>query len=171
MSRAFMKEADESAGIENLPDRPQSDQPNYVTAEGLHALEERVAELAQRRRALSSEETLASRQELSIVERDLRYYEERVKRAICIEPDHQPSDRVHFGATVRVCDDDEAEQVFRIVGEDEADVAKGKISWTSPLAQALLNRSVGDVVVWRRPAGDKELQILEITPLGRQRPA
>jgi transcription elongation GreA/GreB family factor len=51
---------------------------------------------------------------------------------------------------------------FTIVGEDEADVAQGKISWVSPLAKALLNARVGDVVTWRRPVGDKELQILSI---------
>ncbi|MND03721.1 Transcription elongation factor GreA [compost metagenome] len=48
---------------------------------------------------------------------------------------------------------------FTIVGEDEADVVKNRISWVSPLASALLNRSAGDVITWRRPAGDMELEI------------
>lgn len=166
MSRAFMKEADESARIETLPDRPHSDQPNYVTRNGLRELESHVAELAARRRALAGQDTLDSQQELSIVERDLRYYEERVKRAILVDAENQPRDRVHFGACVRVRDDSGAESRFAIVGEDEADAAHGKISWASPLAAALLNRAVGDVVIWRRPAGDKELEIIEIVSDG-----
>lgn len=162
MSRAFMKEADESAKAETLPDRPHSPHPNYVTRSGLRQLELRVAELSKRRRQLSGQETLGGRQELSIVERDLRYYEERVKRAILVTAENQPHDRVHFGASVRVREDSGDESQFTIVGEDEADAAQGRISWVSPLATALLNRSVGDVVTWRRPAGDKELEVVEI---------
>lgn len=163
MSRAFIKEADESDRIETLPDRPQSIHPNYMTSTGLRQLESRVAELTSRRRQLSTLETLGSRQELSNVERDLRFYEERVKRAILVDAENQPLDRVHFGASVRVREDSGAETCFSIVGEDEADAAHGKISWVSPLATALLNRSVGDYVTWPRPAGDKELEIVEIT--------
>ncbi len=162
MSRAFMKEADESSRVETLPDRPQSPHPNYVTPKGLQQLESQVADLTQRRRALAGQDTLDSRQELSIVERDLRYFEERVKRAILVEPDDQPIDRVHFGARVRVRDETDAESWYMIVGEDEADASHGKISWVSPLAAALLNRSVGETVIWRRPAGDRELEILEV---------
>lgn len=166
MSRAFMKDADESARVETLPDRPHSDQPNYVTRNGLHLLESHVAELTSRRRELVSRDSLDSRQELSIVERDLRYYEERVKRAIVVDAENQPSGRVHFGARVRVRDDSGAESSFAIVGEDEADAAHGKISWASPLAAALMNRAVGETVVWHRPAGDKELEIIEIVAGG-----
>lgn len=167
MSRAFMKEADESARIETLPDRPQSTFPNYVTRTGLQQLEARVAELAARRKVLSDLETLYSRQELSIIARDLRYYEERVKRAILIDPENQPVDRVHFGARVRVRDETDAESWFAIVGEDEADAGQHKISWISPLASALLNRRIGESVTWHRPAGDKELEIIEIDRAGQ----
>lgn len=157
-----MKDADESDRIETLPDRPQSPHPNYVTPSGLRQLESQVAELTNRRRELACQDTLDSRQQLSIVERDLRYFEERVKRAILVESENQPADRVHFGARVRVRDEQDAESWFVIVGEDEADAARGLISWVSPLASALLNRVVGESVIWRRPAGDKELEILDV---------
>jgi transcription elongation GreA/GreB family factor len=49
-----------------------------------------------------------------------------------------------------------------IVGEDEADATQGRISWVSPLANALMNAQVGDVVSWKRPVGDKELEVLSI---------
>lgn len=166
MSRAFVKEGDESALVEKLPDRPQSEYPNYVTIAGLHALEAHVADLAGRRRMLIGQDSLESRQELSVVERDLRYYEERVKRAILVEPDNQPQDRVHFGARVTVRDEGDNDRVFNIVGEDEADAAHGKISWVSPLAKALLNCAAGDTVTWHRPVGDIDLEIVEIAALG-----
>lgn len=162
MSRAFMKEADESTRIEMLPDRLQSIHPNYVTSTGLRELELRVAELAARRKLLSGQDTLGDRQELSVVERDLRFYEERVKRAILVDAENKPIDRVHFGASVRVRDDSGTESCFSIVGEDEADASQGKISWVSPLATALMNQSLGDYATWHRPAGDKELEIVEI---------
>jgi transcription elongation GreA/GreB family factor len=96
------------------------------------------------------------------VERDLRYFQDRLESAILVNPDIQPADRVHFGATVHVVDEQENRHVFQIVGEDEADVAHGKISWFSPLSKALLDARVGDVVTWRRPAGDMELEVVAI---------
>ena len=57
---------------------------------------------------------------------------------------------------------DDQERRFTIVGEDEADPSAGKISWVSPLARVLVGASVGDTVVWKRPAGDKNLEITKI---------
>jgi len=162
VSRAFVKDSDETARAEELPERPQSPHVNYVTPPGLRQLQSRVAALAVRRNQLLDAEDLASEQELAVVERDLRYYEERVKRAILVEPADKPQGRVHFGVTVEVRDESGAVSSFAIVGEDEADVAHGKISWVSPLAKALLNAGLGDHVVWRRPAGDKELEVVGI---------
>jgi transcription elongation GreA/GreB family factor len=63
---------------------------------------------------------------------------------------------------VEVSDEDDRSRTFSIVGEDEADVASGKISWSSPLGKAMIGSKVGDTVIWRRPAGDTELEILGI---------
>jgi transcription elongation GreA/GreB family factor len=71
---------------------------------------------------------------------------------------------VHFGTTVEVCDEAGTIQTFTIVGEDEADSALGKLSWVSPLATALLNAELGELVKWRRPAGPQELEIVAIRP-------
>jgi len=70
---------------------------------------------------------------------------------------------VAFGASVRVCDANREEHVFAIVGEDEADAAVGKVSWVSPLANALLGARVEDLVTWGRPNGNVDLEILSIT--------
>lgn len=162
MSRAFVKEEDESGRVEQLPDRPQSAHTNYVTPAGLAELQARVGDLTARRGELLRQETLESRQDLGVVERDLRYYEERLKRAVLVAPRKAADGRVRFGDTVTVRDRAGREYRFAIVGEDEADAAKGRISWVSPLATALLRAELDDCVVWRRPAGDEELEILAI---------
>ena len=97
------------------------------------------------------------------MKRDLHYYAERIKRAVVVRPEAQPDDRVHFGASVEVEDMEGQRLRYLIVGEDEADPDRAKISWVSPLARALLGTGIGDIVKWRRPAGDKELKIISIS--------
>jgi len=75
---------------------------------------------------------------------------------------NEPRDEVHFGATVKAETDNGEVREFTIVGEDEADVATGKVSWLSPLAKALIGARKGDTVKWRRPAGDTDLEIVAI---------
>jgi len=161
MSRAFVRELDDQ-GDNAAPLRPQSPHINYVTPRGLGQLEDKVRDLAEARQALVGREDLSSQQTLRELDRDLAYFNERVKRAVLVEPGAQPLDRVHFGALVEA-EDKEGERLnFMIVGEDEADATQGRISWVSPLANALMNARVGDVVSWKRPVGDKELEVLSI---------
>jgi len=162
MSRAFVKEADGDDAAEDLPERPVSRHANYVTPVGLGFLREQVRALQSLRNSLVGSEELADKQRLKSVERDLRYFEERASTAVLVEPAAGADDHVHFGSTVEVRDADGGLLRFAIVGEDEADVAAGKISWVSPLAGALLDAQVDDRVVWRRPAGDKELTVVSI---------
>jgi transcription elongation GreA/GreB family factor len=96
------------------------------------------------------------------IDRNARYLSVRIDRAVLVNPDAQPRDEVAFGASVRVCDVNGEERVFAIVGEDEADAGVGKVSWVSPLASALLGARVEDVVTWRRPNGNVDLEILSI---------
>jgi transcription elongation GreA/GreB family factor len=160
MSRAFVKELDGQE--EALPERPQSPHTNYVTPRGLEQLQEQVRELSAMRTALEGRDDLEDQQQRKRVERDLHYYAERVARAVLVRPEAQPDDKVHFGAAVEVEDAEGQRQRFAIVGEDEADAAQGRISWVSPLAKALLNARIGDLVTWRRPLGDKQLEIVAI---------
>jgi transcription elongation factor GreB len=163
MSRAFIKEDDSNVSAEELPERPQSPHPNYVTPSGLTALQSQLAELQeQRRQLLEHPDAILAQEHLKPVERDIRYFQERIERAVVIDPASQPRDKVAFGASVSTVDDEDAERRFAIVGEDEADPAVGKISWVSPLARALTGAAVGDSVVWKRPAGDKTLEITAI---------
>lgn len=162
MSRAFVKESDGDQADERLPERPQSLHTNYVTPSGLQQLLKRREVLNAQKAKLTEQEDLASKQQLKAIERDLRYYEERLRRAVPVDPGARPDDKVHFGARVEVEDEEGHKQVFVIVGEDEADAAQGKISWISPLARALLDAEVGDVVIWQRPVGDKALEVISI---------
>ena len=163
MSRAFVKEDDANTSGEELPERPQSPHPNYVTPTGLAQLQAQLAELqAQRQEQMAHPEGILAEEHLKPLERDIRYFQERIERAIVIDLATQPRDKVAFGAVVTTVDDDDEKRKFAIVGEDEADPAAGKISWVSPLAAALVGASVGDTVVWKRPAGDRNLEITAI---------
>ncbi len=160
MSRAFVTEPDVEAGADALPELPQSPHPNYVTPQGLRLLEERLADAQERqRRLLEAADDPASQLHLAHVGREIRYLEARLERAILIDPASSPAEEVAFGAVVEVIDPTGEHREFTIVGEDEADVEQGKVSWVSPLARALIGSGVGDVVVWRRPAGEVELEI------------
>jgi transcription elongation GreA/GreB family factor len=163
MSRAFVKEQDDKPAIDELPERPQSPHPNYVTPKGNAQLQERCQALLKQRSVLAADaEGPLAVQQLKQVERDLRYFQARLERAIVVDPATQPSGEVYFGAEVSVRDENGEAHEFTIVGEDEADAAKGKVSWDSPLAHAMIGARVGDNVVWKRPAGDLGLKVIAI---------
>jgi transcription elongation GreA/GreB family factor len=162
MSRAFVKEPDGDQVLDPIPERVHSPHVNYVTPAGLRQLQERVDGILAERKALSASASAELKKQLMYLDRDLRYYEERIRRAVLIDPADRPADEVHFGAVVDVQTPEGRRMTFAIVGEDEADAAQGKISWVSPLAQALEEARVGDAVAWRRPAGELELTIVAI---------
>lgn len=166
MSRAFVKESDFEQPADDYTDRPQSSSPNYVTPRGHRALEARHQALALERAGLpeDSDDPLV-KQRILEVERDLRYYQGRLEKAVVVDPSAQPTDEVHFGSRVTVEDENGERHEFSIVGEDEVDVATGRVSWASPLAKAMIGNRVGDTVTWHRPAGDLQLEIVAIAPL------
>ncbi|HEX5867667.1 MAG TPA: transcription elongation factor GreA [Beijerinckiaceae bacterium] len=155
MSSAFVKEAEGGEAFEDLPDRPISPHPNFVTSEGLALMEGELTRLhAEHAAAQAADDKIA----LAKTSRDLRYWTARRASAQVVDPPKDASE-VHFGATVAIERDDGRRQTFRIVGEDEADPTKGSISYTSPLAQALTGKGVGDVV----HAGGSDAEIVAIT--------
>lgn len=164
MSRAFVKESDDEFSSGELPERPVPAHANYVTPQGLEQLRTRVRELADRHEQLKgvAEDDSEAKRKLREVERDQRYFNVQLERAELVDPAQQPHGEVHFGASVQVEDDKGDVQEFSIVGDDEADVAAGKVSWGSPLAHSLLGARKGDVVKWQRPAGVTEVEIIAI---------
>src|SRR5258708_29864254 len=114
MSRAFVKEDDSELPGDDLPERPQSPHPNYVTSHGLKALQRRVDKLQEERRALTDggEPEMLDKEHLKLVERDLRYWQERLGKAGHIYPPTQPHDKGPLSATVANRDDDRGERTL-----------------------------------------------------------
>ncbi len=154
MSRAFVKEAEDGDSFEDIGDRPISPYPNDVTPEGLALIAEAL-ERAHREHAEAQAKN--DRRALAEAARDLRYWTARRSSAQVIPP---PVDKehVHFGSTVTLMRDDGRKQTYRIVGEDEADIAKGKLSHAAPLARALFGKKVGETVT----VGNNDIEILDI---------
>jgi transcription elongation GreA/GreB family factor len=159
MSVAFTKEGDAESVAADLPDRPVSTHPNLVTPQGLAAIE---AELAAAREAFSAAraqgDVEADRTAMARATRDLRYWGARRASAQLVEAGDDP-DVVRFGGSVTIQREDGRRQTWRITGEDEADPAKGAVSWVSPLAQAVLGKRIGEVAT---VAG----QEVEVTGIG-----
>ncbi len=163
MSRAFVKEPDGDQVVEAPPERRHSEAPNYITPAGLAALRVRAAALEAERRTLAeAPESLGSKGDLQRLESDLRYLNERMQRAIVVEPPEGPGVEVGIGAEVELVDENDETHRFTIVGEDEVDVGAGRVSWSSPLGRAVLRRQVGDSAIWERPAGDLEVEIVAV---------
>ena len=154
MSRAFTKEPDEGEALEDLPDRPISDHPNLVTAQGLAQIEATLTRLHEEH---ARAQGVADRAALASLGRDLRYWTARRSTAQLM-PAPENTGAVQFGSTVTIKRDDGRRQTWRIVGEDEAEPTRGTLSYVSPVARALMNKSVGDVV----QAGAGEAEIVEI---------
>jgi transcription elongation factor GreB len=150
MSKAFTSEetADEQPIV--APRAPLPDGvPNYVSARGLALLRDELAAL----RAQNGEPSVIAQRRAEL--------EERIATAVVVSAPAEPSDVVHFGACVSVLGENGARR-YRIVGVDEADPAHGRIAFVSPLARALLGRSVGDMVGLRAPRGDESLEITAV---------
>lgn len=164
MSRAFVKESDDDLVAGELPERPVPVHVNYVTPRGLEMLQARLKELQDRHEEVKrvSEEDSAAKQAMREIDRDLRYVNAQLERVVVVDPAQQPRDEVHFGACVKIEDEEGLVHEFTLVGDDEADVSAGRISWASPLARALMNGKAGDTITWRRPAGETEVEILSI---------
>lgn len=139
MSRAFVKEQE---SIDELPERLISEHPNLVTEAGLKQIE---AEVARFDAAHAAAQIAGNREAMATTARDLRYWSARLASAELV-PEPADNDQVQFGSTVTIAREDGRKQTYRIVGEDEADPAKGSVSYVSPLAVSLAGKSVGDTI-------------------------
>lgn len=162
-------EADGAKGIRSTK--------NYVTKKGFDRLKAEIHELlnVERPRVVEVVAWAASngdrsenadytygKKRLREIDRRIRFLQKRVDRAEIVHPETQSGDRVLFGATVTVVDENEVERVYKIVGIDETDAKTGKISWVSPIGKALLQAKVGDFVLLRTPKSEEELEIKKI---------
>jgi transcription elongation factor GreA len=104
----------------------------------------------------------AAKERQGQVEAQIAEIEDRVSRAQIIDPASLSGDRVVFGATVTVLDDNDKKQRYQIVGMTEADARQGRISYDSPLGRALIGRQVGEEVEVTVPSGDRCYQVKKI---------
>jgi len=176
MSKAFVKEdADSGEEIEGAP-APAPAGKNYMTPEGFARLQAEKKQLLEVERPQvvktvawaaslgdrsENADYLYGKKRLREIDRRVRFLIKRLESAEIVRSSGRDTDQIFFGARVRV-KTASAERTVRIVGVDEVDPAKGDVSWISPIARALLKARAGDVVRLRTPAGEEELQILEV---------
>lgn len=179
MSKAFTKENDQESDDESehlgIP-IPQGSK-NYMTPAGASKMRAELKQLINETRpevvktvswAASNGDRsengdyIYGKRRLREIDRRIRFLTRRLDAAEIVDPAQQKSDRVLFGATVTVSDEEGQKRVFSIVGIDETDVARGRVSWISPIGKALLNTKVGEVVLFKSPKGEEELEVLKI---------
>ncbi|OUR89558.1 hypothetical protein A9Q92_00815 [Methylophaga sp. 42_8_T64] len=162
MSRAFVKEPDGDQVSDDQPEWPISQHTNFVTVQGLQQLQaRRELRLKQQDVLNMDKDSMSSKVELAQIGREVRYLTARISTAKVVQTPHDKT-IVKIGASVKIIDEAGNSYQFLIVGEDEADIKQGKISWVSPLAKALLNRELGDEVQWERPSGDLIVELKAI---------
>ncbi len=148
MSRAFIKEGDGSED-EELAELQVSPHRNLVTPDGLrqieHTVEQLRASLSEARATLSEARASEDRADVKRLQRDMRYWTERLRTAEVVPPAGATA-RVRFGSVVTLEMQDGARLEYRIVGEDESDPADGRISYVSPIAQRLIGQAAGDEI-------------------------
>ena len=154
MSRAFTREQDDDHSPGDIGERPVSEHRNLVTPEGLRMIEDETATL---REQLARAEADGEREKIALISRDLRYWAARRESAEISVPD-PGSDVVRFGMSVTIEAEDGTSHRWKIVGEDEADATKGKISHVSPMAVALFGKGVGDLAT----VNGKEWEIIAL---------
>ena len=164
MSRGFVKEDDQ----EEVPIVPQraylpEGVPNFVTSAGMDQLLAEKKMLIDERDNLSSANENEKRIAMNFINAKLQLLNDRIVEARIIDAKDQPHGEIRFGASVTLKTEVSGKiQVFQIVGVDEADIAKGKISFISPLAKALINKKAGDKVTLNRDRGETVFEIMEI---------
>ena len=150
---------------------------NYITPEGLEKLKaeyyklfheerpkvvETVAWAASNGDRSENADYIYGKKRLREIDRRLRFLTGRLENAEVVDPQILTGRNVLFGATVTLIDEDEKSVIYQIVGEDEWDISKNKISWKSPVAKALLGKKEGDEVLIKKPTGEEYVTIEKV---------
>ena len=181
MNKAFVKESDgdedDDGGLPPIPPGAK----NYITPQGYQRIREELLQLIDTERpevvkivhwAASNGDRsengdyIYGKRRLREIDRRIRFLTRRLDLAEIVDPAAREwTDQVFFGATVRIARTDGTEQVLSIVGIDEIDTERGRISWVSPMARALTKAREGDTVTLHTPAGVEDVDILEVNYL------
>jgi len=178
MSKAFLRE-DDAAQPEAAPAEPAPlpGRRNYITPAGYARLKAELRALVEDERpevvrtvswAASNGDRsengdyIYGKKRLREIDRRVRFLIKRLEAAEVVDNAGRDSDQVFFGATVQIRSAAGEERRLTIVGADEVDPARGRISWIAPVARALLKARIGDEVSFRSPAGRERLEILDV---------
>ncbi len=164
MSRGFVKEDDQEE-IPIVP--PRADLPegvaNYVTQLGMNELLTEKQMLVNEKSMLDSSNEDEKRIALNHINAKLQLLNNRIVTAKIVNLNDQAPDEIRFGAVIKLkIEANKNIQTFQIVGVDEADISKGKISFTSPIAKVLINRKIGDKAILKRGQEDLVFEIIDI---------
>lgn len=188
MSKAFTRETDQDEDDELPPAPPVSSGKNYITRAGYDRLRAELFSLIDEERPKMVEivhwaasngdrsengDYLYGKKRLREIDRRIRFLTQRLEIAEVVDASlHHGGDQVFFGCTVTYADDAGMDTTVTILGVDEADSARGEISWVSPVARALLKARVGEVVRLVVPGGVQELEVVAVAyPVPEQPPA
>ncbi len=164
MSRGFVKEDDQEE-VPMVP--PRADLPagvtNYVTPKGMEDLSDEKGRMIAEREALDTSNESERRIALNHINAKLQLLNTRILSAKVVDLNIQPKEEVRFGAVVTLkIEDAKGLQKYQIVGVDEADIGKGKISFVSPIAKLLTNKKVGERAILKLAKEDRVFEIIEI---------
>jgi transcription elongation factor GreB len=165
---------EEDAGAPPIP----AGSKNYITPAGYQRLKDEALHLLNKERPdlvkvvawaasngdrSENADYLYGKRRLREIDRRIRFLTNRMEAAEVIDPTaREQTDQVFFGATVTVADENGKESIYSIVGIDEADASRGRLSWICPLARALLKRREGDRITFKAPRGDQVLEIVGV---------
>lgn len=151
--------------------------PNYITPTGLKKLQDELHQLLHGERPQlvktvswaaangdrsENADYIYGKRRLREIDKRIHFLTTRLDNVEVVDPKKISGKTVSFGATVTIEDEEKNASTYQIVGVDEFDVNLGKISWQSPLAQALMKKSIGDAVIVKRPKGDVEVTVVKI---------
>lgn len=178
MSKAFTKESDDDAEEPIRPEGTPSILKNYVTPHGFALLQDELQHLLRKERPSVVEtvrwaagngdrsengDYIYGKRRLREIDRRVRYLTKQIDKAEVVDPKKQQSlTQVFFGATLTYEQKDGDKKTVKIVGIDEADLTQNKISWTSPIAKALMKSRAGDTIEFRTPAGVESVKVLSV---------
>ena len=178
MSKAFVREADVDDDDDVAAPEIPAGSKNYITPAGHRRLKEELLHLlnSERPEVVRTVSWAASngdrsengdyiygKKRLREIDRRIRFLTRRLDAAEVVDPaSRPPTDQIFFGATVRYLDGAGRGQEITIVGIDEVDPARGRVSWISPIARAITKAREGDTVPLRTPAGIETLEILDV---------
>lgn len=179
MNKAFTKESDDDGDdVQDAAPAIPAGLKNYITPAGFKRLKDEALQLLDKERPelvkviqwaasngdrSENADYIYGKRRLREIDRRIRFLTRRMDAAVVVDPaQREETDQVFFGATVTVLDEGGGEKTYSIVGIDEADVSRGRISWISPLAKALIKAHEGDTITFRTPGGDERLEITRV---------